>query len=60
MIATSWYNSNRPFDTVASIFRSSGDAYWDGGFTGWRTDPAARPAKFGKDPRVKGKDRQAR
>lgn len=56
MIATSWYNSHKRFDTVASIFRSAGDAYWDGGFTGWRTDPAARPTQFGKDPRVKGKD----
>lgn len=58
MIATSWYNAHQRFDTVASIFRSSGDTYWDGGFTGWRTDPAARPTKFGKDPRVKGKDRR--
>lgn len=56
MIATSWYNSNLRYDTIASIFRTSGDSYWDGAFTGWRTDPDAKAARFGKDPRVKGRD----
>jgi len=58
MIATHWYNANKRFNTVAALFRTAGDTYWRGSFSGWRTDPTAKLVNFGKDPRVRGRDPQ--
>ena len=56
MIATHFYSPTNRFNTVAALFRTAGDTYWDGGFKEWKTDSTARMVNFTTNPKVRGGD----